>query len=122
MVGEFVDDALELVVDLLVQQAQLVRILQVFLNEFKQLVAHFTVNEKGKQVLAQRVGVIVLVHRASSCFSLFYLSSYSSKAAIIRAVKLEPSILALGDSFVHVVQIEFYDWQFGEEVVDLCIL
>lgn len=47
MVREFVDDALELVVDLLVEQAQLVCILQVFLNEFKQLVAHFTVNEKG---------------------------------------------------------------------------
>ena len=47
MVGELVDDALKLVMNLLVEHAKLICVLQVLLDELEQLVAHFTVHEQG---------------------------------------------------------------------------
>ena len=50
MISELIDDALELVMDLLIEQSKLVRVLQVLLDELKQLVAHLAIDKKRKQV------------------------------------------------------------------------
>ena len=50
MISELIDDALKLVMDLLIEQSKLVRVLQVLLDELKQLVAHLAIDKKRKQV------------------------------------------------------------------------
>lgn len=118
---ELINDALQLIVDFLVKHVQFVCVLQVLLDELKQLAAHLTVDEQCEQVSAQRVLVVVWVHRAGPGLSILDLAREVAKAPIVRAVELEPGVFALRHALVHVVEVELENGQFGEKLMDLLI-